>query len=183
MEKNRERMNQLPAVSRNLLETSRHFNRLFDDWFQLAPFGGWMEEPVFGEVSEFPEVEERDDHYLMSIDLPGVPKDNIQVELTGNRITIRAHRENRSKEGQTRTRGYGRYERTLTLPEEIDASKVEADYRDGVLNLAFPKSPTAQARTIPIGQAKEGILSRWFGESKSKELPIDERKPSGSKAA
>jgi HSP20 family protein len=83
--------------------------------------------------------------------VPGFEARELDVQLTGNLLTIRAeHMETPGKEGEPMERAYGRLERTLTLPEGIVPEKVEALYRNGVLEVHVPKTPEAQPRRIEV---------------------------------
>lgn len=91
---------------------------------------------------------------VVKAELPGVPKDDVNVSLEGNRLVIRAENrvEDRSEEKEyvRIERRHGRFERVLTLPEGLDLDNVAATMKDGVLEVRIPKSSTEGARTITI---------------------------------
>jgi HSP20 family protein len=94
--------------------------------------------PIRLDVAETPAA------YSVKAEMPGVNKDDIQINLEGNRVSIRAEikRDKEKKEGATvvRTERYvGQQYRSFTLEHDIDDSKAEAKYRDGVLELTLPK--------------------------------------------
>lgn len=100
------------------------------------------------------DVVEHDDAYDVHVDLPGVKRENVDVSLTSNVLTITGTRHSetsKEKEGVTREES-GRFERSLTLPEGIDGNKVEAEMENGVLSLHIPKSESAAPRKIEIAQ-------------------------------
>jgi HSP20 family protein len=116
------------------------------------------------------EVDEQDDHFLISLDLPGVSKDEVKVEVIDNRLVISGERKHEKKEGKGRSeRYYGRFERSFALPTAIDADKIEARYENGVLELAVPKAESAKPRTIQIHSEKEGFLGRFLNKGKTVE--------------
>lgn len=101
------------------------------------------------------EISESESQYLMSVDLPGVKKDEIKIEVADNTLTISGERKAEKKEGDERNaqyieKIYGKFTRTFTLPNTADADKIEATYEDGVLNLAIPKATTARTRKIEV---------------------------------
>ena len=100
------------------------------------------------------EVTERGDSYLFKADLPGFKEDDLDIQLTGNRLTISGKREAETSDDNERCyvyeRNYGSFTRTFTLPEGIDAENVKADLKDGVLALTIPKKPEVQPKRISL---------------------------------
>jgi HSP20 family protein len=100
------------------------------------------------------DIEEQDDKYLIKADLPGVDKKDIDVKLENGTLSIRGEKrlESESKEGKRhRTeRFHGTFARSFTLPDLVDADKVDASYRDGVLTLHIPKMEQAKPKSIDI---------------------------------
>jgi HSP20 family molecular chaperone IbpA len=87
------------------------------------------------------------------IDLPGVPKDKIDLKVEGDMLTIGGEVVAASPEGMEPVYAVvqlGRYRRAFTLSRELDAARVEASSRDGSLRLRIPKTEAAQPRRIPI---------------------------------
>lgn len=100
------------------------------------------------------DVTETADAYTVAAELPGVKKDEIHVEIEGNEVTISAEtrRENR-KEGEKYLRlerAYGKTARRFALPQDLDESKAEARFADGVLELKLPKKAAATGRKVAI---------------------------------
>ncbi len=104
------------------------------------------------------EVFERKDGYVFKADLPGVKQEDLDIQLTENRLTISGKREaEERKEGErwyAFERQYGQFTRTFSLPEGVDGEHVRADLRDGVLTLVVPKKPEVQPRKIQIGSSQ-----------------------------
>jgi HSP20 family protein len=90
------------------------------------------------------EMTEGDEGYQLRADLPGVKEEDLEISLTGNRLTISGHREQESSSG--------RFTRTFTLPAELDLERISAEMENGVLNLTIPKRPEHQPRRIAIGK-------------------------------
>lgn len=133
--------------------------RAMRDLFGWDPFREMA--PIFGKVERewHPtfEVREEKDAYVFVCDVPGVKKEDLEVTLTGNRLTIAGKRiaeeEHKSDRFYTFERSYGSFTRSFTLPDGIDAEHAKSDLKDGVLTLAIPKRPEAQAKKIAIGAA------------------------------
>lgn len=110
------------------------------------------------------DIHESESSYLLSMDLPGVSKEDINIEFSGNHITVSAER----KQEQTVKditahrveRSYGVMQRTYVLPEGVDSDKIQANYENGVLYLAIPKLEVAKPKKIEIGSGKSGFLQR-----------------------
>jgi HSP20 family protein len=100
------------------------------------------------------EVAETKDAYLFRADLPGVKEQDLEISLTGNRLSISGRREQeRSEQSDTlyaSERSYGSFSRSFTLPEGIDGDNVTADLKNGVLTLSVPKKPEVQPRKVAI---------------------------------
>lgn len=90
------------------------------------------------------EMFEREGSYIIKAEFPGVGKDNIDVELTEDSITLKAEtkfKEEEKKENLYRSEfKYGKFLRSIPFPSKIDSSKAKADYDDGVLTITLPKS-------------------------------------------
>ncbi len=112
-------------------------------------------EPVFG-VRALPavDIEERGDAYVVTADVPGFDKKDIQIELQNNTLIIRGERQEEKSQRflrRERVASFARFERRFTLPEEIDHSRVSASFKDGELVITLPKArPVERSRQIPI---------------------------------
>lgn len=100
------------------------------------------------------EVTETKDGYLFKADVPGVKENDLEVSLTGNRLTISGKREAEKREQvetyYTYERSYGSFTRSFTLPDGVDTTAISADLKDGVLTLSVKKSPEAQPKRIAV---------------------------------
>ncbi len=110
------------------------------------------------------ELVEQDKEYVLKADLPGLREQDVEVRVDDdNVLTIRGER----REEKTKTvrgyeyseRAYGSFSRSVALPVGVDTSKIEAEFRDGVLEVHVPKSAQAvTARKIPIGREEPKVL-------------------------
>lgn len=100
------------------------------------------------------DVDETEKNYLFSLDMPGIPKDSIKIEFHDGKLHISGERnlETEKKEGTKRIveRQRGKFERTFLLGNDVDADKVEASYKDGVLSVTVPKSEIRKSKVIQI---------------------------------
>lgn len=100
------------------------------------------------------DVFETDQEFRIEVELPGVRKEAGRVDVHDGVVTIRGERERRSDDRATRRRRserqYGIFQRSFTLPPTVEASKVSAEFHDGVLNVRLPKSETAKPKAIEV---------------------------------
>jgi HSP20 family protein len=137
------------------LTFQQEMNRLFDEFFKGTGFGplGFRGE---GEVFS-PRVDavETDEEIQVSVDLPGVSQEDVNVSLSRGLLTISGEKEKVQEEkGRSyfrAERSYGSFKRSLPLPATVDEDKVDAVFRDGVLKITLPKTAAAPAaKTIPV---------------------------------
>jgi len=100
------------------------------------------------------EVSEDKENYLMKFDLPGIPKDQIKIELHENRLTVSGERKEERKDENKKQHFsevfYGSFTRSFTFPSPVDAERVSAEYDNGILNIHIPKTESNKARQINI---------------------------------
>ncbi len=101
------------------------------------------------------DIKETKDQYIFKADMPGVKASDLDVSLSGNRLTIGGKRESEHEDKgdtfYTCERTYGSFQRSFTLPDGTNANAVSADLKDGVLLVAIGKQPEVQAKKIPVG--------------------------------
>lgn len=100
------------------------------------------------------DIEERDDAYVLQAELPGVQREDVNIEVVGNELQISGEIKERERQGilRKRTRKVGQFEYRVVLPEQVDAERVEAKLNDGVLTVQVPKANRAQRRRIEVGK-------------------------------
>src|SRR5215213_10653505 len=121
-------------------------NQLFESAFGqsgLAAAGGWA--PAV-------DVEETDDAYVVEAELPGVQRDDVQVEASSGVLTITGEFKDRERTGilRRRTRRTGRFEFRTTLPAAVDSEAITASLHEGVLTVKVPKAAEAKPRRVEI---------------------------------
>ncbi|MCW2958854.1 MAG: Hsp20/alpha crystallin family protein [Solirubrobacterales bacterium] len=162
-----------PAREFNTLQSE--MNRLFSSFFdtpdapQQATMRRWI--PAMDLV-------ERDDHFVLMADLPGLTQDDVNIEVEGDTLTISGER---SERHETREGGFvrlerasGAFNRSLTLPAGVDAKAVDASFADGVLEVRIPKPDRARPRRVSISvgdrpKTLEGEITQGAGGTMTSE--------------
>jgi HSP20 family protein len=100
------------------------------------------------------DIRETPTAYLFEADLPGIRQEDLNIQLTGNRLAVTGRREDthRRDEGNqfAMERSFGTFARSFSLPDGVDTRAIKADLDHGVLTVTLPKTPEIQARKIPI---------------------------------
>jgi HSP20 family protein len=136
----------------NLQSFQDEMNRMFNQFFR----GGTGEEAGWGVRTWTPPVDlyETDDALILKAELPGVSKDDVSIEIHQNTLVLRGQRKHEAEVQQDRyhrvERAYGTFQRSFVLPTMVDQKKVQATYKDGVLELRLPKSEAAKPKRIAI---------------------------------
>jgi HSP20 family protein len=98
---------------------------------------------------------EHDDHFLLRADLPGLSDDDVSIELNDGSLTVagerKAEHEQRERGFYRLERQFGKFSRTLTLPDGIDGEQIKAAFTNGVLEVRIPKPEQRKPRRIQIG--------------------------------
>ncbi len=152
---------------------SNPWSFLNDDFFNIL--SGFVQPltATRNERSEFPrcDVEETDKAFLMSFDLPGVKKENINIEVKDGVMTLTGERKSETKKDGYSERFYGNFQRSFSIPVHVDSEKIEARYENGVLQVALPKSEVKTGKKIEIGHGEKanGIFSKLISHKKNEE--------------
>jgi HSP20 family protein len=125
-------------------------NRLFD--VPSGEFG--RETEFFTGWSPVLDVYEDKDNLIVKAELPGMKKDQMELSLHDNTLTIsgerKAERTETNGDASRSERFFGRFQRTVTLPKPVDASKINARYKDGILTVTLPKTEDSKPRQIEV---------------------------------
>lgn len=152
--------------------STRRMTNIFDEMDRM--FESFASAPSFERAERTfqpaTEVSETEDHYLLSMDLPGIKKENLNIEMNGNLLTISGERKRDEQVVASFTRSF-------TVPNSVDGGKIEAHHEDGVLSLYLPKTAMAKAKKIEIQSNKGGFFDKLLG-SKSVNVEDSAAKPS-----
>jgi HSP20 family protein len=171
-------MNSLNNVTNNfgrknnwspLMELRQEVDRLFEDVWKSPS------EALHTSQTWYPacDVSENGDHYLLTVEMAGIPKDQVQIEAIDNQLVISGERKVEDKKQEKglfySERHYGKFQRTFALPKGLETEKIEANYQDGVLQILIPKAEAAKSRKIKIGTSSGSFLGKLIGQSPHKE--------------
>ena len=129
----------------------KHVNSLFDDFFSPAPTG-------FFDTDWAPavDVEETDRGYVVKAEMPGMSEKDISVTVENDVLTIQGEkkdeRERKGRDSRTiiSERTYGSFRRSFTLPDSVDAGKITAEFKDGILKVTVPAAKGRETKQISI---------------------------------
>jgi HSP20 family protein len=118
-------------------------------WRRAEPDGWW---PAI-------DVVEKDDKYTVKVELPGVKEEDIDVSVAGDMLTIsgekRAESEEKKKGYYYSESSYGSFSRSVTIPSTVNASKIDASFEQGVLEITLPKAPEVKPKKIKVAAKKK----------------------------
>ncbi len=149
-------MSLIPWSSRDI-SPARRIRQLQDEFVDLFKgFPGW---PTAGSETSawFPaiNVKDNDKQVVVTAELPGVDKNDVQIDVNGDTLTIRGEKkEERSDRGENwwrRESSFGSFMRRIALPSEVDSGSTEAKMSNGVLEIRMPKVAGSKTKTIKIG--------------------------------
>ncbi|HEY7296548.1 MAG TPA: Hsp20/alpha crystallin family protein [Xanthobacteraceae bacterium] len=147
----------------------RQIDRLFEDFdrdfwrmpwrpsmLDVEPF--WRRE-LTAHATPAVDIAEKENAYEVTADLPGLEDKDVEVELSNGSLTIKGQKheekEEKKKDYYVQERHFGSFERSFSVPEDVDPEKIEASFKKGVLTLTLPKKPEAQkpAKKIEVKAA------------------------------
>lgn len=137
----------------------REMSRLFDDTRAGEGQGGRG-----GRLAPRVDVRETDQEFQISVELPGVSEDNVEVDVDDDLLTVRAEkkedREIERADQHVTERLYGVFQRSIRLPQSVDPQSVRATLQNGVLQITIPKSQQqARSRRVPVGRGDQASRS------------------------
>ena len=139
---------------RDVMAVRDEMNRVLNEVFGRGAGAGDESAWFSGAWSPPVDIYETDEALVMKAELPGFSKDDIGIEMKENTLVISGERKHEAevKEGNyhRRERMYGAFQRSFMLPTMVDRDKVNASYKDGVLELRLPKAVEAQPKRIAV---------------------------------
>ena len=131
----------------------KEMDRLFERFFEPM----WPAMPARGEWEPTVDVSETKDAVMVKAELPGVDQKDIAVSLQEGMLTIKgekhAEKEEKDEQHHRLERSYGAFYRAIPLPVSVEAEKVTATFKEGVVTITLPKAPAAKGTTIPVKAA------------------------------
>lgn len=163
--------NSASSPFRTLSNMQRQMDRMFDRMWSPAEANLESAMPAIS-LSWAPacNIDETPSHYLFTLDVPGVKKEDIKIDLRGQILMISGERrEDYERKAATQYQSesiYGSFHRSFDLPSEVKADQIEAEYDSGVLRIAIPKKEASKIQSVKIAEGKSGIFSRLLGHKK-----------------
>lgn len=135
----------------DVLSLQDEMNRLFLDFFGRTPGRRLVGDSLWAPVMD---IEETKDDIIVKAEIPGMTKEDVKIQITGDLLTISGERK-REEETKDKTyhrieRSYGQFQRMITLPSEVQSAKAKASYENGVLTIKLPKSEEVKPKEISI---------------------------------
>jgi len=134
-----------------MLDVFERNSRLFQDSFSSDDDRSNLD---FASWTPLTDIYEQKDSYVFKIDLPGFTKEQISIDVNNNMLTVKGERKQEDEitnENCYRLeRAYGQFQRSFTVPRNVDTGKIEAVLTDGVLKVSLPKTEEAKIKAIPI---------------------------------
>lgn len=143
-------MTRFVAPNQDVKTLQNQLNRLFEPF---ARFSVGDEDLVSGAWAPAVDVAETQEKIIVRAEVPGMKHEDIQIEFENGLLTLRGERKLEKSEGLTWhrvERVYGNFSRSFTLPRTVDAEKIAATYRDGILEVEVPKKEEAKPKQIRI---------------------------------
>ena len=136
---------------RDLMGIQGEMNRLFDDFFGMSRKADEQERLHW---TPRVNIEEAKDRFEITAELPGLKKDDVKIEIKDRVLTMtgekRVENGNKDRNVYLFERSYGRFCRTFTLPDNVDAEEIGAEFKDGILKIAVPKTEEAKPKAIEV---------------------------------
>jgi HSP20 family protein len=134
----------------------REMENLFDRYTKSMSWPQWGNQEIMATGDWTPRVDitETDKEFVIKVEIPEVNKEDVKVTVDSGVLTIRGERkqekEEKNKKFHRVERFYGSFARSFTLPDNVDDAKIEASFKDGVLNLQIPKLAEARPKGIDV---------------------------------
>lgn len=136
-------------------EMERYFEKFFRHPFSLmTPSHMFRDLPRFGEISPSIDIYEEGGDMVVKAELPGITKEDLNVSITENTLTIKGEKKKEQKVEEKDyhriERSYGSFSRSFRLPDNVAGDKAKAEFKDGVLEVRLPKTKETQAKKITV---------------------------------
>ena len=130
------------------------FKQEMDRLFDRALETRWDELPALGDWAPSMDISETKDSLVVKVEVAGMDEKDIQISLQENLLTVKGEKHQEKEEKEERyhriERSYGAFTRSVRMPVAVDASRVTATFKNGLLTVTLPKTPAAKGTAIPI---------------------------------
>lgn len=156
--------------SNMLFDLNKQINRLFDDFFDGDDDGN-SRSALTRFKSPPMDIAARDEHYEMSVELPGVDFKDIELNVADSILTVTGEKKSEVTDDDRNwtEREYGSFQRRIQLPQDVDESTIEAEFENGVLTIAIPRvEEEARGRRIEVKNRKSETQTRLIDDKNTK---------------
>jgi len=142
--------------AKELISVEKEFGKLFDSFNNRFGLKSSKEDEDFANAvwSPLTDIKEDENKYSLHLDLPGVKKEDVKITFNNGQIAISGERNFEKEENNSKyhrvERAFGKYYRAFSLPEKIMEDKIEAEFKDGILNISIPKAEEAKPKQIEV---------------------------------
>lgn len=136
----------------DLLMLQDRMNRLFEDATQrrTQTDGEGGDEFERADWTPAADIYETESSYSIALDLPGIQREALKIDIDENRLLVKGTRLVSETKARRRERPSGRFVRTFAVPSSVDQNKIDAEYKDGVLQIRLPKRAEQKAQKIEV---------------------------------
>jgi HSP20 family protein len=136
----------------DLMVLQDRMNRLFEDATQRRTQTGGDAGDEFERADWTPaaDIYETDSGYLIALDLPGIDRAALEIDIDDNRLLVKGTRIVNESRARRSERPRGKFVRSFTVPASVDQNRIDADYKDGVLQIRLPKRAEQKAQKIEV---------------------------------
>jgi len=163
------------GTSGSLFDLHRQMNRLFDDLIESPATS--LGAPALA-ATGWPqlEIDQKDNQIRVVAELPGVDEKDVELTIEDGVLSLTGEkRSERKDESGYSERSYGRFERRIALPSNIDEDKCKADFKNGVLTVTIPRAAEkARGRRIPLGTSGQQPGRRIEAQNDERERPLQQ---------
>lgn len=136
---------------KDLLDMRSELDEMFEDFFNWGKSG---EELSTMKWSPSVDISENDESIVINAEIPGMNKEDINVSVKNDTLTIKGEKKKEREEEDENyhvvERSYGRFQRSFTLPDNVKSDEINANYKDGVLNITIPKTEEATSKEVKV---------------------------------
>ena len=136
---------------RELMNVNEQLNRLFDDAFATMPRGADLDAGTWAPAVD---LREEEGGFVLQADMPGMKKEDIDVHVENNILTIQGERRFESETKRDTyhriERAYGKFTRSFALPVRVHSEGIKAAYKDGILEVSIPKAEESKPKRIAV---------------------------------
>ena len=135
----------------DMMSFDTHLDRFFNDFFTPVRWQPYNEKRFWNPAAD---IIENDDAFMINVELPGLVKDQINVDVKENILTINGERseekEEKADKVYRRERFQGKFQRAFALPNSVDTGNIGAEFSDGLLKITIPKVPKEKPKQITV---------------------------------